>query len=406
MYPPTYALGIHADGSHLKVALVSKLKSQISVDLTQMYEADVKLLDILETVLKGKKVISVTGLEPTEMVRRDLQLKLKSKSALLAALPFQAESLIPYPAEDLVLVPYFYPEKEGSTHVLLFATTKNYLTQHLHRAPIDPDQVSSTGVALSRWGSWKFPEKTDLCVMHQGCCVVTSQGKISLLQAYDSQERMRAFVNLKFPDIPIIAEEDPYTIPVGLALDALEKGGLQFRQEEFVSTRSLEKKARWQRLYMGACGVLTLAILSLGFYHLHKREAKLQARLDGIAGVEANSLEKRVEAWERELSVQAKAYPLVPNTPPLKDVLAWISSKKHEINVTHLNYALIKYPRLGESHEPYQVKVILEFTAPTPAIAREFYDSLLKGDPMVNSKQVVTWDAQQNSYKISFFVRT
>jgi type IV pilus assembly protein PilM len=96
---------------------------------------------------------------------------------------------------------------------------------------------------------------------------------------------------------------------------------------------------------------------------------------------------------------------LVPNTPPLKDVLAWLSSKKHEINITHLNYALIKYPKMGESHEPYQVKVILEFTAPTPTIAREFYDSLLQDDRLVNTKQVVTWDASQNTYKVSFIVR-
>jgi type IV pilus assembly protein PilM len=66
---------------------------------------------------------------------------------------------------------------------------------------------------------------------------------------------------------------------------------------------------------------------------------------------------------------------------------------------------LVQYPKAGEKQQPYSVKVDLEFTAPSPAVAHRFQEALEKAPTLVDKKQKVAWTAQQNSYKLSFVLR-
>jgi len=395
-----YVLGIHIEGETLKVALLSKVKNKIHVEFTRSLPKAVNPLDILEE----KSAMIVTGLEPLAMVRREVSLKLKNERAILAALPFQVETLIPYPPEEIILAPRFYP-----TNTVLFATTKNLLKIHLEQMQswgIDPDVVSATGAALARWGQWIYPDRKNLCLMQNGCCVLFSEEKIQILQAYENVERTKAYILTKCPDAHFAPVDDEYAIAIGLALDALQKNGLQFREAEFSSQKMIARKTRWKRCYVAACAMLALSVGGVGFYKAAQVENQLKERVNSILGPSSLSLKKRVSNWEAELLSHNKSFPLVPTTPSVTDILAWISSKKQEIEVIRLHYALVKYPKLGEKLEPYQAKVELEFNAPSPTVAREFHDSLLKGDPLVNSKQEVTWNVSQNLYKTSFYLRS
>jgi hypothetical protein len=394
-----YALGIHIDGEVLRAALVIKIKNKIQVEFTRT--VNVKQFDTIWDGLQGKEAIIATGLEPTAMVRRETFLQLKTERAILRALPFQVETLIPYPADDMILVPRLYPNEQ-----VLFATTKALLKTHLeyHQAlGIDPEVVSATGVALSRWGKWNYPETENLCLMHQGCCVLTIGEKIATLQAYEHAERMKAFVLNKHPEANIVVVEDPYAIPIGLALDALSGSGLQLRRS---SAKSEARKKKRMVKYAAACAALTLCIAGAGFYKTTSYEKKLTANINAVLGSSALSLSDRVADWEASLSAQRKMFPLAPTVPSVADLLAWLSSKKQEIDVVRLHYALVKYPKLGEGTEPYQAKVELEFNAPSPTTAREFHDALLKDDPFVNNKQEVSWSVEQNRYKTSFYLRS
>lgn len=390
-----YALGIHIEGETLKVALLSKIKNKIHVEFTRSLPKGVKPFDILE----GKSATIVTGLEPLSMIRREVSLKLKNERAIIAALPFQVETLIPYPPEDTILIPRFYPD-----NTVLFATTRNLLRTHLaqiHTCGIDPDVVSATGAALARWGQWTFPDKKNLCLMQKGCCVLFSEEKIEILQAYENVERTKAYVLTKYPDAHFALVDEEYAIPIGLALDAMQKNGLQFRQDKFSSQKMIRKKVRGKRLYIAACALLALGIGGVGFYKTAQIENQLKERINASS----LSLKRRISDWETELFSHTKPFPLASTMPSVTDVLAWVSSKKQDIEVTHLSYTLVKYPKLGEKLEPYQVRVELEFNAPSPAAAREFHDSLLKGDPLVNSSQEVTWNISQKLYKTSFYLR-
>ena len=396
------ALGIHAEGESMKIALVTKVKNKIHVEFTRLIERS--QFSLLYQELKQEKTLLVTGLEPTAMIRRETSLKLKNERAILKALPFQIETVIPYPAHELILVPCFYLNEQ-----ILFATTQTLLKAHLREYQtlgIDSDIVSATGIALARWGAWKYPETKNQCLMQNGCCVLTSEWKIALLQAYDQVERMKTFALNKYPSANIVLVDDPYAIPIGLGLDALMDNGLQLRVDPFITSKMRTLKNKWRTPYAVIASLLALGLGFAGFYQTNSLKKQLTNKLDGILGPSSLSLSDRVIGWAGSLSSEKKSFPLLPNTPSVADLLGWMASQKQEIEVINLHYRLVNYPKIGETLESYQAKVELEFKASTPTLAREFHESLLKDDSFVNTSQEVTWNASKNLYNASFYLRS
>jgi type IV pilus assembly protein PilM len=111
-------------------------------------------------------------------------------------------------------------------------------------------------------------------------------------------------------------------------------------------------------------------------------------------------------------------YPLLPNTPRVSDVLAWLSThtnvvgkdEKTEallpiIQLENFSYVMVKRPDQTKKQEKYQVKVEIEFTSPTPKQAREFHDALIAPNPLVDPKGEVKWTANKGKYRASFFLK-
>ena len=55
--------------------------------------------------------------------------------------------------------------------------------------------------------------------------------------------------------------------------------------------------------------------------------------------------------------------------------------------------------------EHYAVRVDIDFTAPSGARAREFYDALNSPNPFVDPKEEVKWSSNKGRYQTSFFLK-
>jgi type IV pilus assembly protein PilM len=141
---------------------------------------------------------------------------------------------------------------------------------------------------------------------------------------------------------------------------------------------------------------------------IHRKEAALKERIAAHFS-SSGSLENQLMAWQKKLSQEGQEFPLLPDIPTVRDVLAWLGVVQEPIEIVHFHYGLVQYPRAGDKAGdkilPYQVKIDLEFTAPNPAVAHRFQEALEKVPTLVDKKQKVAWTAQQDSYKLSFVLR-
>jgi type IV pilus assembly protein PilM len=126
-----------------------------------------------------------------------------------------------------------------------------------------------------------------------------------------------------------------------------------------------------------------------------------------------------VEYLDKDLQASPDLFPLWPNIPKVSDVLAWLStqhvlmSKKgkpdmknlQSIQIESFNYSVVKRPDQSKKQEKYQVKVELEFTSPTPKLAREFHDSLIEPNALIDPKGEVKWNSSHGRYRTSFYLK-
>jgi type IV pilus assembly protein PilM len=126
----------------------------------------------------------------------------------------------------------------------------------------------------------------------------------------------------------------------------------------------------------------------------------------------------RLYYFEKELQSSPDTFPLYPNTPRVSDVLAWLNnhpqvvkkgekevSDQAQLQIENFSYSLVKRPELNKKQEKYQVKVEIEFSAPTPKQAREFHDALIAPNDFVDAKGEIKWTANRGKYRTSFFLK-
>ena len=431
-----YVLGIYKEQTRIRVALLCQIKNKIEIALLQSFPLDVKPLDILRTVLVGKKVKVVSGLETNEIVRREISFKLAKEKEILSVLPFQVESLIPFPLKETILLPLLYPRNKHVTDVLLFATKQEFLLHHLNdlkNSDIYPDTVSATAAALSRWGKLLFPHTKEFSVIQGKTCIVYSEDRLVAAHAIEEDEKgieqVQAFVKTKFPNAFLIWEESVLTdmhetpaysnfefhalkefaIPIGLALDGLiaDSHSLQFQQGTLTSQKELKSQKMLALKYLAACTTLALGLFAFGAYHLNVEKNHLEQTIVQYLGQESNkgSLNDKITSWEGFVEKQEKTFPLSPNIYLVSDVLAWLSTRKETIDIRHVHYNLVKCPTLEEKNTPYLVKLEIEFTALSETIAKEFHDALKKQTPFINLSKEISWTVSQDIYKTSFYLK-
>ncbi len=426
-----HTLGIFVEGGEILVALIHSDKKKIKVDLLRSFPIepgiDVKPLYIMKSLLAGRNPTLVSGLNAWEVFIREISFKLSKKRAILATLPFQAESFLPYPLDKSILIPFIKGSK-----VNLFSTSHETLENHLkslNNLDVDPHIVSCTPQALNRFGQFLYPQLSSFLFFHfsaqKGFFGLVIDKKVVLSQTLNSikdLDRALEFLKQKAPgplpkevvvtgavihaealknsfDVLVNPEMAPYAIPLGLAIDGniQNTNSVQFRQGPFASIDLVKKRSKKFLHCAVICGTLTLLTWALGTFYIHQREKALT----GGNG----SLEEKILTLEKTLSKEKTQFPFLPNVPKVSDFLSYLSThpKLPGINIKNIEYSLVKYPKLGISSEGYKVKVSMEFTAPTPRQAREFREALEK-DSIVDKKEEISWKISQETYATSFFL--
>ncbi len=360
--------------------------------------------------ISQKNTISVTGLESNEVILRNLSLKLKSKREVLSALPFQVENLLPYPYEDLLLLPKVKTSPEGS-EISLLATSKSALSKHLDG--IDSDVVSCVPLALYRYARHYFPQSPSAFLFDGNTFIAIEDGNLVASQVVGESgfERALALMMQKFPDIPMpVIEKGPNfenAIPIGLALDAAihdERSG-QFRMGKSISEKRKMKQKRQHTVFFSLCTAFVFATLILGQMQLRSQE---KATLQQIGFSEKGKLSEAVSQLEESLHKQRKSAISISTLPKVSELLTWLSthpSLQSGSSITRLRYQLLKTPRIGSQIKTQSAKIELELTCDNPSTARSFHEALLKDRKFIDQKNPIRWNASDGIYRATFHIK-
>jgi hypothetical protein len=417
-----------------QAALFSVAKGQLKIEHVQTFENNVKPLDILRPLLAGKEVELVSALPSSDICLRKVSLKLKSKREILATLPFQVENLLPYPQEEMLLLPSLVPAAKG-TEVFLLATQLAALERHLEehaRVGIDPDQVYCEPVALLGLAKQFFPKIGSLFILHGSAeidtLVVVKEGNLEASLSVKPRDSERAFalIQKKYPEIEHILLldkeppsslltplrlEDPlweeYALPLGLAFACTQREGPwgHFRQGELLSKKERVRKKRAIQTFSAACLGFCLVAIPLGHLQIKKRE---KAILNAIGFTNESSLKKVEKNLEAAIYGPKKETLVTNSAPKAHEVLTWLSTHPKlppSASIETLRYELVKAPSIGSSSKLSSAKVELEVAIEKPLDARSFHEALLKERVWIDQRQQVKWSGGQGLYKASFFLK-
>jgi Tfp pilus assembly PilM family ATPase len=212
------------------------------------------------------------------------------------------------------------------------------------------------------------------------------------------------------------SEISPYTIAVGLSLDALASDGLgiQMRQGEFVTLRTVKKKLSKTLRYLTTCGAAAAIAWGGVVAMLAYKKNRFAKTIEAATGVPGSgSFATDLENWERKLLTQKQPFLFHSSVPTARAVLAWLSTLPssspsfpgERIEITDFDYSLVKYPKISEQSMPYVGKIEIEIMAPSPQLASLFLDGLKRAEHIVNTKNEISWKAEQNRYRASFFLK-
>lgn len=239
-----------------------------------------------------------------------------------------------------------------------------------------------------------------------------------------------------------VTQLQQYAIPIGAALSALPHAQerINFRQKEFSYPHPWKRLMTPLLTYFGACIGFSIALVLFGYSYVSYQENQLrQEYVDMISGMNSSyeTFEKeyatkqkrpvttvappdtltqediadRLNYLHKELNGSPDVFPLLPNVPHVTDVLAWLSTHPimsgpgNGLQIDSFNYTLVKRPEIKKPQEKYQVKIEVEFTSPTPKLAREFHDALIAPNDMVDPKGEVKWSSNKGKYRASFFLK-
>lgn len=248
-------------------------------------------------------------------------------------------------------------------------------------------------------------------------------------------------------------ELQKFALAIGNALSALPKTQEQinFRQQEFAYPAPWKRLKQPVAIYLLLCFGIAIALVLFGKSYLSYQEGDLKLQylellnvmnkpysefekeftaknpsdrelapgeVIKIESLTQDEIKSRLNFLEKELQSMPQTYPLQPNVPLVSDVLAWISThpnvvgkippgekKPPSLQIENFSYTMLKRPELAKKQEKYQVKVELEFTSPTPKMAREFHDALIAPNDIVDPKGEIKWNSNRDKYRTSFYLK-
>lgn len=443
-----YSLGFSLAGREIKTALVSKQGKKIKLELVHSFRLDEEGVDpfkLLAPIVKGKRVKTVSGLSASDIILRDLQLPMTSQRKIIAVLPFQAETLIPFPPEETVLHPQICKKGRKASRVFLAAAKKDKISSHLDTLKalnIEPEQVSTSFHALARFAGFygcRQPNSPYIKIAYlsrnESFFLLMEKDHIlsAKLLSYPSfsldREIKKAdeFLLAKFPEaqktpwlfageapqdlsseFSLGINERPYALAIGLALEAFAADGVQWRQGCF-SPSHLRKKQNKQFFYAAAAFLLAATLAgplghSICSYYEDNLLKRAQTCIDRIIPgkkVRAQDLETACRALHKPMLELKKEEKLGAFSPKVSELLAWLTACTSEddggsqASLSSLSYLL---------NPDGRVQVELKLQA-TPALADAFAKKLRQADSLADRDSTIVWKKEKEFYYGKFFLK-
>lgn len=209
-------------------------------------------------------------------------------------------------------------------------------------------------------------------------------------------------------------EEQKFGAPLGLALAEANSHALQFRRGDFFPRKNWKRLGSYALSLLTASFFLSGSLLYLGLHSIQARKEAMWNSLQKRKLSESGAIEERIDRWISAVETNNKEYSYIIQAPKVAEVLSWISShplleelKKEgdPIELKEIRYQLVKFPKIGSPKEPYLAKVEIEFQFKNAMNARKFHEALREGDERVDPTLDIAWDALQDGYRASFFLK-
>lgn len=328
-FKPITAIGLEKTSSIIKFANASLSKGRVT--LKELKEVPI---DSWKDIQKQSSIVS-TGLDSRDLLIRSLSLPLKKDKDIDAALPFQAETLLPYPIEQALLGWNKIEQRDENTEILFFSAKKDSLQKHLEQwqsLEIEPEIVASESIALARFLTF-YSSVTEPCfVIHinEGniTCALVRQGNVlaahSLsegisIEADQGANRTQLSITKMIYSLSKELKGNPielglitgegaslkplvesiydqlklhppeavpsdhsteellrFAVPIGLALNALELRPINFRQQELTFPDPWKHIKAPLICYYALILALSIIFYLFGQFYLQKQENQLK----------------------------------------------------------------------------------------------------------------------------------
>ena len=154
------------------------------------------------------------------------------------------------------------------------------------------------------------------------------------------------------------------------------------------------------------------------FAHTTPEEVNKQTEKNIIVAASAQAAPEQLllqGGWLLSSLDRKASFPLQPNIPKVREILAWVASVITDISsippslngkceVLNFQYQLVKHPTKNHPKERYQVRVDLEIATPSVALARAFHERLTLDTKWIDQAAEVKWMPGNGKYRVSFFL--
>lgn len=465
-----YTLGISLEGKELKIALVNKQGKKIGIELVHSFSlhGDTSSLEPLKQLapfLVGKSVKIISSLAASEVILRDLLLPMTNERKILAILPFQAETLIPFPPEETVLHSYILKKSRKQSHVFLTATRKEKISTHLHilhALGIEPHQISTSVHALARWTNLTLPSSSEsykkiayltqgesfFLLMHNN--QILSSKTLSLAASSLERELAKAdeFLRTKFPEanesswlltgslasqaakipptnisstftcVPTeYLETDNYTfaLAIGLGLEGLESDrmSIQWRHYPFSPQHTRKQLTKHSLAAAGGFLFAALALGPLGHFicncyetNLLERAKTCLAKIAPDKKTHTLDLDSACLMMQKYVNTLKKEERVGTFAPKVSELIAWLGSCVNEENShaergTRASITSLNYSLTPEG----KVEVCLTLQA-SPQLAEAFLKKIKQENSLLDRSREIIWKKEKPPhYNAQFYLK-
>lgn len=310
----TVSIGVEESEDVFYIAKLSYSRGRVSIVSLdkRAKEGDVKPLYMEECVC-------VTAVDARDVLVRSLDLAITKQKDVDAVVPFQSETLIPYPVENAILQ-WTSQKVENGTDVSVYAVRKDHLSSHLatwHKWQVEPEVVVSTQIALLEFARLFVPQQDYLYWVHvesqETTCLLLHEGKVLAAKAIPktinivTEEELRLEISrtlfamgkmvkrdtvqeiafsgnclspLQLPEVLCKAlnlrrkyftipegilvslfDLEMFAIPIGAALCVLPSSHHKqnFRQKEFVHPHPWKRLKKPLIAYFGLCAIIAIS---------------------------------------------------------------------------------------------------------------------------------------------------